>query len=63
MENKLKKISDYEWLVTLTDNGKPIFSTRIYKDKKWYCNDHNTRESKTLSEMKNYFMDNINDFI
>ena len=62
MKATTKKISKNEWILTVSEE-KPIFNTRIFKEKGFYCNDHNMREFKTLAEMKNYFVENQNDFI
>jgi len=63
MKATTKKISKTEWMLNLSDNEKPVFYTRIYKEKGVYCQDHNMREFKTLTEAKNYFIENINSFI
>lgn len=63
METKAKKISDKEWLLTISRDSKPIFQTRIYKVHGFYCNDHNCQEFKTLEKIKGYFSENLNDFL
>jgi len=62
MKAKTKKLTKNEWMLQILKENKPVFNTRIFKEKVWYCNDHNMREFKTLTETKEYFIKNLNDF-